>query len=138
MVTDSAAVLSGERIPVFAGANVREAELGGSEETQKRREAWDSIIDRYLVEWGRDASALEDEGFIPPGLEVVNLACQVAMEFRDEGLPPPIRVAPDGEGGLAFERVDGKVSESLNIYADQTIELLTFDDCRLSGRHRLT
>ena len=137
MVTDSAAVLSGERTPVFAGANVREAELAGSGEARRRREAWDSVIDRYLVEWGRDASALEDEDFVPPGLEVVKLACEVAMEFRDEGLPPPIRVVPDGEGGLAFERVDGKVSESLNIYADQTIELLTFDDCRLSARHRL-
>lgn len=137
MPTDSAAVLSGEPSPIFVSANVRDAELAEGELAQRNREAWDGFIDADLVEWGRDPQALEDEDFDPPNTEVVKLACKVAMSLRDEGIVPPTRVVPDGEGGVSFERVDGKLSESLNIYADGTIELLTFDDCRLRTRDRL-
>jgi len=136
MPTDDAAVLSGERIPVFATADVREAELAGKDAVNRHRRAWDGFIDRCLVEWGHDTSALEDEGFTPPGLGVIHFACEVAASFRDEGLPPPTRVVPDGEGGICFERVDGPISVSLNLHADKSAELLTFEDCRLCSRHR--
>lgn len=137
MPTDSAAVLSGERRPVFATANVREPELIGRQQANKVEQAWDRFIDRNLVEWGRNPSALEDEDFVPPALDVINLACKLAMALRDEGLAPPTMVVPDGEGGISFERVEGELSEYLNIHANQTVELLTFDDCRLRARHRL-
>ena len=138
MATDSAAVLAGERVPVFATASVREPELVVREQAEKDRQAWERLIDGRLVEWGRDASPLEDEeGFTPPGLEVVSLACHIAMLLRDEGLAPPTRVVPDGEGGISFERIEGRSSVSLNVYADLTVELLSFDDCHLCARHRL-
>jgi len=137
MAMDSAAVLSGERMPVFPTASVREAELVQREQTERNRQAWDRFIDGSLVEWGRDASALEDEGFVPPSLEVVSLASHTAMALRDQGLAPPTRVVPDGEGGISFERVEGIYSVSLNVHADLTLELLSFDNCRLSARHRL-
>ena len=137
MATDSAAVLSGERMPVFATASVRESELTEKGRAERNRQAWDKLVDTRLVEWGRDASSLEDEGFVPPALDVVNLACRIAMLLRDEGLAPPTRVVPDGEGGISFERVEGKLSVSLNVYANLTVELLSFDDCRLCIRHRL-
>ena len=137
MAMDSAAVLSGERMPVFSTANVREGELVQREQMEKNRRGWDGFIDRCLVEWGRDPSALADEGLIPPSLKAINLACDIAMVFKDQGLAPPTRVVPDGEGGVSFERVDGNLFVSLNVYADQTVELLAFDDCRLCTRHRL-
>lgn len=137
MPTDSAAVLSGERRPVFATASVREPELNEKEQADRTRKAWSKFIDGNLVEWGRNPSALEDEDFFPPGRDVIKLACEWALYFRDEGCAPPTMVVPDGEGGISFERVDGEASESLNIYADQTVELLVFNNCRLCGRHRL-
>lgn len=137
MPTDSAAVLSGEPSPIFVSADVRDAELAGGGVAQSNREAWNRFIDANLVEWGRNPQALEDEDFDPPSPEVIDRACDVAMRFRDRGEPPPTRVVPDGEGGISFERVDGKLSMSLNIHADQTVELLTFDDCRLRDRRRL-
>lgn len=137
MAIDSAAVLSGERMPVFDTANVREPELVQSEQTERNRETWDSFIDGSLMEWGRDASPLEDEGFVPPSPEVIKLACRTAMALRDEGLAPPTRVVPDGEGGISFEQVEGTYSASLNVHADMTLELLVFDNCHLAARHRL-
>ena len=138
MATDNAAVLSGEPIPVFTTASVREAELSDKELSEKSKRAWSRFIDGKLVEWGRDVAALEDEGFAPPSLDVINLACQIAMELRDEGAVPPTRVVPDGEGGVSFERVEGTLSVSLTIDAGLTVELLAFDDCLLSTRHRVS
>jgi len=137
MPADSAAVLAGERKPSFEMSNVRDADLAESHPVQNSRQAWDEFIDRVLVEWGRNPDALEDDDFLAPGLEIIDMACQVAIAFRDEGFPPPTRVVPDGEGGVCFERDADQVFESLRIYSDETIELLRFQDCRLIGRYRL-
>lgn len=137
MPTSSAAVLSGEPMPMFATANVQEADLAEMEQVRRNKEDWTRFIDTCLVEWGRDTTALEDEDFVPPSPDVINLACKVAMNYRDEGLVPPTMVVPDGEGGISFERFEGDISLSLNIYADKSVELLTFDDCRLRERCRL-
>ncbi|MDY7009861.1 MAG: hypothetical protein SVV80_03825 [Planctomycetota bacterium] len=137
MPTYSAAVLSGEPIPAFRPENVRDPDLVENEQIQRNRQAWVKFIDANLVEWGKDPTALEDEDFIPPSLDVINLACNVAVKLRNEGHVPPTRVIPDGEGGISFEWVEEDISHSLNMYADQTAELLTFDDCRLRERRRL-
>jgi len=137
MATDSAAVLSGEQVPVFSTASVREGDLVRREQMERNRRGWDGFIDRCLVEWGRDPGALADEGFAPPNLKAIDLACAIALALKDEGLAPPTRIVPDGEGGLCFEHVDGDWFVSLNIYADLTVELLDFNDCRLLTRRRL-
>ena len=136
MATDSTAVHSGGT-RVFPRGSVRGAELIDREQTERNRQEWQTFIDGRLVEWGRDPSALEDEGLVPPSPEVINLACRTAMAFRDEGVVPPTWVVPDGNGGIVFERVEGKFSLSLSIYADLSRELLVFDDCRLSARYHL-
>lgn len=83
-------------------------------------------------------TVLEDEGFVPPNPEVIGLACEVALHLRNEAWDPPTSIVPDGEGGISFERVEGARFASLNIYADQSVELLNFDDCRLRSRRRLS
>ncbi|MFW6155113.1 MAG: hypothetical protein ACOC95_07855 [Planctomycetota bacterium] len=137
MLKASTATLSGEREPLFSEPSVREADLVKREHAEETRAVWSDFIDRCLVEWGRNPAALRDDGLIPPDADVIQLACTVALSLRDEGLAPPTMVVPDGEGGVSFERVDGDTSVSLNIYADMTVELLVFKDCRLSERSRL-
>lgn len=134
MLMDSAASLSGERRPLFETASVRQPDLTEKENSERNRQAWDDLISYRLVEWGRNPSALADEDFEPPAIEVINLACRLASEMMNVGWLPPTMVAPDGEGGVSFELIVGKFSQSLNISADGTVELLTFDDCRLITR----
>ena len=137
MPKDSPATLSDPYEETFPAADVGEAELSETLETQQSKVEWNRFIDNKLVEWGRDANPLQDEGFIPPSVEVVNSACKVAMLLRDDGCPPPTKIVPDGEGGISFECIEERASASLRIYADQTKEFLIFDDCRLTERRRL-
>jgi len=95
---------------------------------------WQTIIDNYLVEWGRDPSVLADDDLVPPSGRIIDRACQVAREMRNEGFLPPLRVVPDGEGGISFERRDGSYFVSLNFLEDETVEMLTFEDCKLVSR----
>ena len=99
------------------------------------RFGWETIIDQYLVEWGRDPSVLMDEDFVPPSIAIIHKACQVARGLRDDGAPPPLRVVPDGEGGISFERRAGSCFQSLNILEDGSIEILTFEDSKLVCRY---
>jgi len=137
MATDSAAVLSGQRRVVYPTASVRDPELIDSAATGANRAMWDRMIDSTLIEWVRGTAAMEDDGFVPPTPEVISRACEVAMALRDQGWVAPTRIVPDGEGGIAFEHIDGDSSVSLSIHADESVEILTFEDCRLSGRRHL-
>lgn len=103
---------------------------------EKWREQWEEIIDSKLIEWGKDPSALADpgEGIVAPSLQSIKIASEVAQSARDAGWPPPTRVVPDGEGGIAFERQSGGVFESLEVTANGIVELLKFIDCRLVDR----
>lgn len=98
------------------------------------REAWDRIIDSYLIEWGRNPEAFDTEEIIPPSESVIHRACILAQQMRDAGLPPPLRVVPDGDGGVSFERQTGQRFESLDLSSEGTIELVTFEDCRIVSR----
>ena len=83
------------------------------------------MIDDYLIEWG-------------PSEAIIRLAGQIAMVLRDNGAAAPLRVVPDGEGGISFERRSGDWFESLDILEGGSIELTTFKDCRLHSRVPLT
>ncbi len=96
------------------------------------REAWNSFISDPLA-----LGVFIDEDLIPPNLDVIQLACDMALYLRNGCIVPPTSVVPDGEGGISFEWVEGKGSQSLNIYVDQSIELLIFDDCCLRSRYHI-
>ena len=105
---------------------------------EKNREGWERMINSFLIPWGQDPSLLDDDEYAPPSAQIIQLAAQVAMKFRDAGAPAPLRVIPDGEGGMSFERQDGKLFESLNISSEAEIELCVFVDCREVGRLHMT
>jgi hypothetical protein len=138
MPTDSPIVLSGQPTPMVRTPSVRDPDLIDSAETQANMMGWTKFIDRTLVEWGRNPAGVVDDDQVPPTHEAIELSCQIAMKLRDAGAPPPTRIVPDGDGGICFERVEGRKSCSLRVYPDRTAELLAFDDCRLLTRVPLT
>ena len=136
--TPSMSYLSGTPFPTVSTNAVCDEELITlSDPLQICRRAWNDIIDHYLIEWGRNPQALEDEDFDPPTPEVIARACDAAKQFGDEGMAAPLRVLPDGEGGLTFERSDGSFFESISIRPNCPAELLTFENCELAGRLEL-
>ncbi len=94
-------------------------------------EAWNRFIDFDLVEWGCDSSSLEDDDFVPPSQQTIDLAVKFARAWRDGGEPAPLRVLPDGDFGIAFEWRWGDLFQSLHLDGDGSAELDTFYDCRL-------
>lgn len=98
------------------------------------RTAWGQVYNGKLIEWGLHPEALLDEEFEPPSSEVIALAANLVRTLRDAGCPAPTRVVPDGEGGVSFERDDGRVFEEIDVLEDRTIDMLVFLDGRLVDR----
>jgi hypothetical protein len=80
-----------------------------------RRDAWEEVVDRRLVEWGRDPSLLEEDDLIPPTREAVQSAVKIVRILQQRYLPPPRRVVPDGDGGIVMERWSDHASESIEV-----------------------
>lgn len=104
---------------------------------EQERQQWQAVLDHWLLEWAQDPSRLEDEGTVVPSGDILRLACQVASELRDAGVPSPQRVAATGDGGIVFVRQADALLSTLEIDADGSIELTVFRDSRLVSRQRL-
>ena len=107
---------------------------------QRQTEAargWGTVIDQLLLWWENPAWAGDDEGFVAPARSATELALQLAQTWRDQGVVAPLRVIPDGEGGIAFERREGPCFTSLRIALDGLVELLNFENSRLVSREQL-
>jgi hypothetical protein len=129
--------LATETIPLNGTRAASDSELASPTVSEGCKRGWGKVIDDYLIEWGKDPSILADEGLVPPSKEIIHLACQWAKDRCESGWSPPVRVVPDGEGGICFENQVRSCFQSLNIRADRTVELLTFEDCRLVAREKL-
>ena len=98
---------------------------------------WDAMISQ-LLQWSDDpAEAGDDDGFDPPSYTAIGQALELARAWRDAEMVPPLRVLPDGEGGIAFERREGPSFKSLRVSADGTVELLAFENSRLISHDQL-
>ena len=113
------------------GTRATDEQILSSSELQKNREGWQKLIDHRLIEWGRDPSQLEDDDIEAPSGEIISIACQLAYDMRNNDLPFPTRIVPNGEGGIVFERIDGLVFETMEIDDSGSIESTTFIDSRL-------
>ena len=97
------------------------------------REAWSAILDRTLLEWGRQAKqgGLEPtEDDIPPTPDVITEAYEFAGTLRDHGLPSPKRIYMDGDGGVVFKFAPSSPEEtiSVTICGDGEIEVDYYQD----------
>jgi hypothetical protein len=120
----------------------RDEDLQSARSAPAKRD-WNAVIDNCLIEWGRDTDGScfrdEEEDFVPPTPHALHLAaCRVAPTMRDAGLPAPLHVVPDGNGGLSFEfePQDRTWFASLDIGGEGSVELLVFDEGRLIFRER--
>lgn len=111
--------------------------LDGAQLADSDRQSWQRVIDQQLQEWQRDPSQLEDEGVEPPSLEVLPLVVEVAAALRDHGVEPPLRVLPNGEGGVVFEWRDTPYFWSLEVEQTGSLNLSIFRNSRLISRHQL-
>ncbi|MBI4716805.1 MAG: hypothetical protein HY763_03295 [Planctomycetes bacterium] len=134
------ALLSDEPTPVVrTGALDEDGMALPDERARASRGAWQHAIDDYLIEWGRHPEQLADEALdlVAPTPIAIRIASDLAMRARDNAWPPPLRVVPDGEGGIAFELRAGAVFQSLEVSGDGVLELLTFRDSKLVSRDPL-
>jgi hypothetical protein len=103
----------------------------------KNRADWERIIDRCIIEWGKNPPGSDEDDFEPPARAIIDLAHDIVRYCRDRGLVAPQRVVPDGTGGIAFEFTEGDSFTTLQIYEDRSAELLLFKDCHLVERYLL-
>lgn len=108
----------------------------GGDYRSKNREAWQAVLDYTLVEWGRNPSQLAEDGLIPPSANALAVACQVAQFLRDHDQDAPLRVVPNGDGGIVFERSQGEIFETIEIQEDGSAECTVFINSRLRTRTR--
>ena len=57
--------------------------------------------------------------------------------MRDHGAPPPTRIVPTGEGGIALQFERGRDFVSIEIEHEGVVELLVFEEGRLKHRAAL-
>ena len=122
-------------VSAVATATVDQEALGVvAQEQGPNRQGWEDVIDKKLVEWGRDPGRLDDEDVIPPSRDIILLASELAMWARDHEVAHPDAVVPNGDGGIVFERWHDSISETIEIYNDGTIEFAVYKDCKLLTR----
>lgn len=94
---------------------------------------WASTKQR-IDDWAKDPSALRDSDLTPPSAIALERSMAIAEILREQGLAPPTRVVPDGDGGIAFERDIGETLVVIEVSAEGAVELLTFHSGKLINR----
>ena len=94
---------------------------------------WTAVIDT-LLDWLIHPDQLDYEEIILPSRKIIKQACDKAKELRSQNYTPPLRVVPDGEGGISFEFRWKNYFKSINLLEDSSIEELLFRDHELIWR----
>lgn len=110
----------------------------GQRDAEAVRAAWETIVDKYLIEWGKNPSVIEEYDLAPPTGPILLRSIELARACAADGWPAPQRVLPDGDGGVIFERGTGAVFQSLRVDRDGRIELLTFHNSKLVARDQFS
>lgn len=63
---------------------------------------WQDVIDK-LEEWRRDPNGLAEDDLIPLTEAAIYEAIRFSREGDRQADLPPVRVVPDGDGGINFE-----------------------------------
>jgi hypothetical protein len=87
-----------------------------------------------LLAWHNEPDYLVDEDVLPPTRQIIYKAYRLAMALRDNRSPGPLRVVPDGDGGIVFERQEGAVFETISVESTGRVEVMSFEGSRLTAR----
>ncbi len=96
-----------------------------------------------LEGWSRTINAINsmnrrarlDDEIEWPSDVVMEKSRRIAELLRQHGQVPPMRVVPDGIGGLSFEwRLPGGTSEYLNVYEEGTVDVVTYENSKEVSR----
>lgn len=94
---------------------------------------WDEVLET-LCDWIDNPGQWAEPNFVPPTQESINLAISVAESFRDERRALPLRVVPDGDGDVVFERRTKGMFETMEI-CGEGIYTTIFKDSQIKGHH---
>ncbi|MHB1421927.1 MAG: hypothetical protein ACYC3I_01780 [Gemmataceae bacterium] len=132
MMLESDARISEKTLsPIPTGVAASPILTNTGNERFNNRAKWQTVIDDTLVEWGRDPSRFAEDGLAPPSAKAIGAACQIALFLRDYDYDAPLRVVPNGDGGIVFERSQGEIFETIEIQEDGSYEWATFNNGRL-------
>lgn len=136
METRAVTALAESPLPAAQLGAARASELASVPTDQDH---WDALEER-LVRWTLYPHELKDDGFEPPTPGVLDEARRFVAWMRQrsdeqQGLRLT-RVAPDGDGGLAFEHINGNETIVVEFMPDGA-EVARFLDGRLVSRSPL-
>lgn len=94
-------------------------------------ERWDAIVDRPLIEWGRNPSFIDEDGLVFPSRESCSSACKLVIDMKNHGCSLPTGVIPDGEGGIVIEYKKDPLYQCIEIDDLGQGILFTFMNCKL-------
>ena len=118
--------------------SLSKAERGSSysdlRELQSRNRPWDRVIEEKINLWKNNPAALAEEDFTPPTWVAIQLAHRFAIRMRDVGADPPLRVVPDGDGGIVFEKRTGTTVELVECTGEGVLEYIIVKDSRVTFR----
>ncbi len=119
--------------PIVADVHWLDANQLGEED----RQAWQNVIDGPLKTWELDPASIQEDDFEPPRLDLLPMVVEVALSLRDHGVEPPLRVVPNGEGGVVFEGRTTPFFWSVEVEKTGLLSLSLFRNHRLVSRHQL-
>lgn len=123
--------LCGNEAPEYRTRGIAdEALMSGLQPSRTDDDGWMTCV-YSLREWRSSPPDWEEDGIEVPSRRLLQLAEEIAFALRAKQQPEPMRVLPDGDGGVVFERRQGALYEALNVTADCTVSLKRFRSGRL-------
>lgn len=132
--SDSLAYFAFGGAPAGAGQSLP---LGTTVEKASEKSRWSQWIEGPLASWSHDPSQLEDDGLLAPSPATIRKASSVAVSLEAHGAPAPTRIVSTGDGGVAFQFERGNQFISIEVEPEGIVELLVFDNGRLTHRSAL-
>lgn len=114
-----------ERRPTQLTTGERQVARGGAQ--------WHHALQR-LRGWLEDPSMLDRDESEPPEMAVIRAAIWLLHVFRDQELPEDFFPAPDGKGGVCFERRSAPLFEEYEIEKSGRVSHRRYIEGRLVQR----
>ncbi len=99
---------------------------------------WEQIIET-LEEWKWNPDGIAEDDLTPPTEEALDRATRLAVR-RDTFLgAPPIRIVPDGDGGVSIELAcrPKKRTETIEIDSDGVAVFVAVNGCKVVTREEI-